>query len=91
MSAFEVGKDFGVIESAVTVGSNVAVTFRAWSIATVQAPVPVQSPAHPAKTTPAAGAAVSATEVPSSKLAKQVAPQSMPTGAEMTCPLPVPL
>ena len=44
---------------------NVAVTDRAAVIATVHVPVPVQAPLQPANVEPAAGAAVSVTDVPS--------------------------
>ena len=43
---------------------NVAVTFRAWVIDTMQAPVPVHAPLQPANVEPLATAAVSVTEVP---------------------------
>ncbi len=43
---------------------NVAVTERAWSIVTVQPPVPEQAPLQPPKTEPTDGVAVSVTTVP---------------------------
>src|SRR5215203_7260604 len=70
---------------------NVAVTSRAWSIATVHVPVPEQpSPSQPANVDPDAGVAVSVTEVPSVKLAEQSDPQLMPAGSLVTVPLPPP-
>ena len=44
---------------------NVAVTERAAVIDTLQAPVPAQAPAQPAKTEPGEAVGVSATDVPS--------------------------
>ncbi len=43
---------------------NVAITFLAWVIEIVQAPVPEQAPDQPAKVEPEAGLAVKVTEVP---------------------------
>jgi len=43
---------------------NVAVTARAWLIATVQVLVPVHAPLQPAKLAPLPAAAVSVTDVP---------------------------
>lgn len=43
---------------------NVAVTARAAVIDTVQLPVPVHAPLHPANVEPLAAAAVNVTEVP---------------------------
>jgi hypothetical protein len=43
---------------------NVATTFRASVIATVQLPVPVHAPLHPAKVEPVRGVAVNVTFVP---------------------------
>src|SRR5207253_3581355 len=71
--------------------AKVAVTVVAALRVTVQVPVPEQPPPlQPAKMEPAAGAAVSVTAVPLVKLAEQVAPQLIPTGALVTVPLPVP-
>jgi hypothetical protein len=42
------------------------------------------------KIDPAAGAAVSVTAVPASKLAWQLSPQLIPAGLELTSPEPVP-
>src|SRR3954449_1668581 len=58
---------------------------------TVHAPVPVQpSPVQPVKVESAAAAAVRVTTVPSANECVQVAPQSMPAGALVTPPVPVP-
>src|SRR5207253_10350120 len=70
---------------------KVAVTVVAAETVTVQAPVPEQPPpVQPVKVEPAAGVAVNVTAVPLVKLAEQVAPQVIPTGALVTVPLPVP-
>jgi hypothetical protein len=53
-------------------------------------PLPEQSPLQPANVEPALGAADSATVEPAGKLAVQVAPQSIPGGAEVTLPAPSP-
>ena len=75
---------------------NVAATVRARSIVTVQGSVPGQpipEPLHPLKAQPAAGVAVSDTWVPLRKSAVHVPPlpvvQLIPTGDELTVPLPV--
>ena len=57
---------------------------------TVQVPVPVQPPLQPENVEPAAGVAVSVTDVPLANAAEQVVPQLMPAGALVTVPLPVP-
>ena len=44
----------------------------------------------PVKYDPLAGVAVRVTRVPASKGALQVLPQAMPTGLEVTVPVPVP-
>jgi hypothetical protein len=44
---------------------KVAVTERAWSMVTVQAPVPEQAPPQPAKLEPASAVGVSVTDEPS--------------------------
>jgi hypothetical protein len=73
------------------VGVNVAATDVAAVIVTTQIPVPLQPPPlHPANTDPAPGAAVNVTTVPLVKLAAQVAPQSIPAGALVTVPAPLP-
>src|SRR5438132_4744088 len=70
---------------------NVAVTVVAALRVTMQGPVPAQPPpVQPVKEEPAAGAAVRVTAVPLGKLAAQVAPQVIPTGALVTVPLPAP-
>src|SRR5262245_63719176 len=72
---------------------NVAVTVRAWVMATVQAPVPVHAPLQPANVDPVAALAVSVTLVPLAKLAfcvVHVVPQLMPAGLDVTVPVPVP-
>src|SRR5919197_6728174 len=48
------------------------------------------SPLQPVKTEPGVGVAVRVTMVPYGKTAEQVPPQSMPAGALVTVPLPVP-
>src|SRR5437016_1732301 len=76
---------------SVKVGVKVAVTVVAAESVTVQAPVPEQPPPlQPVKVEPATGVAVNVTAVPLAKLAEQVAPQLIPTGALVTVPLPVP-
>ena len=57
---------------------NVAVTERAWSIVTVQPPVPLQAPLQPAKVLPAAADCDRVTPVPWAKASLQSAPQLMP-------------
>ncbi len=58
-------------------------------IVTEQLPWPEQAPSQPAKTVPCAGSAVSVTALASTKVALQVAGQSIPAGAEVTRPAPV--
>jgi len=71
--------------------ANVALTVVAALTVTVQVPVPAQPPPlQPLKVEPAAGAAVSVTEVPVANAAEQVAPQETPAGALVTVPLPAP-
>src|SRR5439155_9857543 len=61
---------------------KVAVTVVAAESVTTQVPVPEQPlPLQPLKAEPAAGVAVSVTAVPLAKLAAQVTPQLIPTGA----------
>ena len=69
-----------------------AVTLLAWVMVTVQLPVPLQAPLHPAKLELPVGAAVSVTDVPVLTFAEQVLPQSMiPIGTvELTVPVPPP-
>ena len=69
--------------------SKVAVTVA--EVLTTQTPVPVQPlPLQPVKVDPPSAVAVSVTVVLLIKLALQIAPQSMPVGAETTFPVPVP-
>src|SRR5829696_252713 len=78
-------------EGVAACSPNVAVTSRAWAIATVHVPVPEQpSPSQPANVDPDAGVAVSVTDVPLVKLAEQLDPQLMPAGLLVTVPLPPP-
>ena len=73
------------------VGAKVAVTVVAAESVIVHVPVPEQPPPlQPVKVEPATGVAVNVTAVPLAKLAEQVAPQLIPTGALVTVPLPVP-
>src|SRR5438094_8434832 len=70
---------------------KVAVTVVAVETVTTQVPVPEHPPPlQPLKVEPAAGLAVNVTAVPLVKLAEQVTPQLIPTGALVTVPLPVP-
>ena len=52
--------------------------------------LPLQAPVKPAKADPATGLAVSFTTVRLLNTKRQVAPQLMPAGAEVTLPPPVP-
>jgi hypothetical protein len=54
----------------------------------VQTPEPEQAPLQPANVAPAEGVAVSFSEVPSGKVAVQVAPQSIAAGLDRTEPPP---
>src|SRR6056297_3279057 len=70
--------------------SNVAVTERAWSMATTQGPVPEQSPDQPTKFAPGAGCACSTTFSAGRNDALQAeAGQSMPAGVLVTAPGPL--
>ena len=70
---------------------KLAVALRAPRTVTVQvAAEPEQLPPHPENEEPEAGVAVSVTFDESAKLAEQAVPQSIPAGAEVTVPLPVP-
>jgi hypothetical protein len=69
---------------------NVAVTFVAELIATLQVPVPEHAPDHPENVEPLAADAVSATEVPLLYASLQSDPQLIPAGDEVTVPPPVP-
>src|SRR5262249_28729917 len=70
--------------------SKVAVTECGTVIVNVQVPVPAQSPDQPVNVDPAAGLAVSVTDVPWAKECVHVAPQSMPVGVDVTEPVPLP-
>src|SRR2546422_7866356 len=71
---------------------KIAVTACAAFTVTVQVPVPEQPPPlQPLKVEPAAGAAVSVTEVPLANAAEQVVPQETPAGALVMVPVPAPL
>jgi hypothetical protein len=73
-------------------GLKVAVTVCSlMPVFTWQVPVPVQPPPdQPLKRDPAAGVAVSLSEVPASNEAVQVAPQSIPARELDTVPEPLP-
>ena len=70
---------------------NVAVTLRAAVIDNTQFPVPLQLPLHPANVDPLLAVAVSVTDVPFAKFVVHVLPQLIPTGEEVTVPVPVPI
>jgi len=57
----------------------------------VQVPVPVQEPLHPAKKAPLAGTAVNLTLVPEANEAVQVGLQLMAAGLLVTVPLAFPV
>ena len=69
---------------------KVAVTAALPVNVTLQVPVPVHAPDHPANVEPLFGTAVRVTMAPLVKLALHVAPQSIPAGLLVTVPLPVP-
>ena len=69
---------------------NVAATVRAVVMLTVQVPVPVQAPVHPAKVEPVPAEAARVTLVPLEKFALHEVPHAIPPGVEVTVPLPVP-
>ncbi|MGA8492268.1 MAG: hypothetical protein WB711_17715 [Terriglobales bacterium] len=69
---------------------KVAVTAALLTNASLQTPMPLQAPDHPAKKEFAMGEAVSVNCVPSAKVALQVCPQLIPDGLLVTLPLPVP-
>jgi hypothetical protein len=54
----------------------------------VQAPTPVQAPLQPVNENPVEGVAVSVTDVPESKFAVHVDPQSIPATEDVTVPVP---
>jgi hypothetical protein len=77
--------------------SNLALTVRAWSIVTVHGDPPLQAPPQAEKTLAPAGAAVSVTDVPTTKSFAQPGPgtpavivHEIPTGCEVIVPLPLP-
>lgn len=69
---------------------KVAVTDWFAFMVTLQAPVPLHAPDHPAKKAPLAGVAVSLTLVPELNDALQVGAQVMPAGLLVTVPVEVP-
>lgn len=69
---------------------NWAVTDLDASIVTVHVPVPLQAPLQPVNVAPVEGIAIRVTFDPLAKLALQVDPQLIPTGALVTVPEPVP-
>ena len=74
---------------SVWLGPKVAETPARELMVTVQAPLPLHAPPHPAKLAPTAAVGVSVTGVPAAKLAAQVVPQLIPAGALDTEPGPV--
>jgi hypothetical protein len=71
----------------------VAVTLRERSMSTLQVPVPVQAPVHPAKVEGATGDATSTTVVNPRKgkdAEEHWASQTIPAGEEVTDPVPGP-
>lgn len=75
----------------VTEGTNVAVTVTFEFIATVHVPVPVHAPPlQPVNTELPCGAAVRDTLEPEVNVEEHVAPQLIPVGELVTCPVPVP-
>lgn len=79
-----------VLVTATTIDEKLAVTVLAAFMVTVQASVPLQAPPQPANADPSDGEAASVTVVPATKPFEQVAPQSIPAGALVTVPGPVP-
>jgi len=79
-----------VIVGIEAVRLNSALTERIALIATTHV-VPEQSPPHPEKLDPGAGAAVSVTDTVLAKVASQVTPQLIPIGLEVTVPEPSPV
>src|SRR5581483_520223 len=81
-----------VSETESPVGAaKVAPTLTSELNVTVNAPVPEQAADQPEKELFGPGVAVSVTEVPASKAALQVCPQSIPAGALVTVPEPLEL
>ena len=70
--------------------SKLADTARLPLKVTVQEPVPLQSPDQLENSEPTLGAAVKVTLVSTANVWVHVDPQSMPLGALLTLPLPVP-
>ncbi|CAH1387829.1 hypothetical protein NTGM5_70119 [Candidatus Nitrotoga sp. M5] len=69
---------------------KIAVTFRGAFIATEQVSlVPLHAPLQPEKIEPEAGVAVSVTLAPWVKGALQLVPQLIPSGDDITVPLPL--
>ena len=79
-----------VVERVNVFWVKVAVTDLMLSIVTIQLPVPVHAPLHPANEELAAGVAVRVTVVPFKKLVWQLAPQLIAAGELVTVPEPVP-
>lgn len=76
---------------AVLDSEKLAAAVRACDMDTTQVGrEPAQEPLQPANVEPAAGVAVSVTEVPVVKLALQLVPQLIPAGVLVTVPPPVP-
>jgi hypothetical protein len=70
---------------------NVAVTEVSFVNDTLQVPVPVQAPDHPANVELAVGSAVSVTMVPLLKFVLHVVPHVIPAGLLVIVPAPVPV
>jgi len=77
--------------SGLCVMLKVAPTAREDCMPTVQLAEPVQAPDQPMNVESLAGVAVSVTVVVSGKVAVQVLPQLMPSGALVTDPVPEPI
>ena len=70
---------------------NVADTPAFAFIATVQLPIPLQAPPHPARPHALLGVALKVTCVPQGKLALQVEPQLIAAGELVTLPSGLPM
>ena len=71
---------------------KVAVTVLADVIDTMHTPAPLQEPPdQPPKVCPSMGVAVNETTVPTAREARQVEPQLIPAGFEVTVPVPEPV
>jgi hypothetical protein len=83
---------FGTTHFTITTGFavNVAVAERSASRVSVHGPVPEHAPVQPAKVDPEPAGAVSVTDVPWANAWTHAAPQSIPVGALVIEPLPVP-